>query len=180
MSELSLPFGVYRGTRGDLDLKFRVADDAARDVLITNDLVKLGHIIYHEVDDKHYKLKTYPTFGDLTGVEWEEIGGKSGSFELKTDSTTSITLSSADKGKVISADSSSAITFTIDTTSLTDIGDIAYVDQMGSGEVTFVASGVTLQVNASRELKTDGQFSRVAIHKTAATTYRVFGELKQG
>jgi hypothetical protein len=388
MAELSLPFGVYRATRGDLDLKFRVADDAARDALIDpQDLVEVGHIIYHEVDDKHYKLKTYPTFGDLTGVEWEEFGGSTdlpiisvdqgngvgyvisgrdetkfgnvgehsfdfsdtfdttgvmgatggwsfatgydnkatgdvsaafgrgnesrgfssatygtfnlasgnfsfaagvsgvasdwysvtigqallskttatcvfgqantdydttgmslnsgtkpvfivgngdttqtgdgfsyghgavtrsdalivyksgkiiapsldislitddkdlttkeyveslqGEFELKTDSTTSITLSSADKGKVISADSSSAITFTINTTSLTDIGDIAYVDQMGSGEVTFVASGVTLQYNASRLLKTDGQFSRVAIHKTGATTYRVFGELAQ-
>ena len=114
---------------------------------------------------------------DLTTKEYvESLQGK---FELKTDSTTSITLSSSDKGKVISADSSSAITFTVDTSSLTDIGDIAYVDQIGSGEITFVAgSGVTLQYNSSRELKTDGQFSRVAIHKTGTTTYRVFGELK--
>ena len=51
---------------------------------------------------------------------------------------------------------------------------------MGTGEITFVAgAGVTLQVNASRELKTDGQFSRVAIHKTDTATYRVFGELAQ-
>lgn len=119
--------------------------------------------------------ENFPVWSTCPLVEYQIKG----EFELKTDSTTSITLSSADKGKVISADSSSAITFTIEGASLTDVGDIAYVDQMGSGEVTFVASGVTLQVNASRELKTDGQFSRVAIHKTGATTYRVFGELAQ-
>ena len=114
---------------------------------------------------------------DLTTKEYVE--SLQGEFELKSDSTTAITLSSADKGKVISADSSSAITLTINTDSLTDIGDIAYVDQMGSGEITIVdGTGVTLQFNASRQLITDGQFSRVAIHKTGATTYRVFGELK--
>jgi len=114
---------------------------------------------------------------DLTTKEYVE--SLQGEFELKTDSTTTITLSSADKGKVISTDSSSAITVTIDTASLTDAGDIAYIDQIGIGEITFVAGiGVTLQVNAGRELITDGQFSRVAIHKMGTSTYRVFGELK--
>jgi len=77
---IDTPFGVRRSTRGDLDYKFRVADDAARDVLITNDLVEVGHIIYHEVDGAHYQLKAYPTFGDTTGVEWDDLGG-TGAYE---------------------------------------------------------------------------------------------------
>ena len=63
---------VFVSTRNDLDAKFRMADDTDRDKLITDDLIDIGHIIYHEADGKHYKLKTYPTYGSLTGVVWEE------------------------------------------------------------------------------------------------------------
>lgn len=64
---------VFVSTRNDLDAKFRMADDADRDKLITDDLIDVGHVIYHEADGKHYKLKTYPTYGSLTGVVWSSI-----------------------------------------------------------------------------------------------------------
>lgn len=65
---------VYRSTRGDLDEKFRVVDNTARDLLITLDLVDKGHIIYNESTSTHEYLKEYPTFGSLTGVLWEAAG----------------------------------------------------------------------------------------------------------
>ena len=57
MAELNLPFGIYRATKGDLDLKFRVANNSKRDELITLDLVEEGHLIFNESDGKHYSLK---------------------------------------------------------------------------------------------------------------------------
>lgn len=102
-----------------------------------------------------------------------------GEFNYGTSTSTSYTLVTGDKGKVKGFTSSSAITVTVATTSLTNVGDITYIDQMGTGEITIAAgASVTLKKNSSRQLKTDGQYSRVAIHKVGSATYRVFGELK--
>lgn len=122
-------------------------------------------------------LPTIPTNNNqLTNGANYQVEGE---FQLVSNATTSITLSSSDKGTVITPNSSSAVTVNITETSLTTIGDIAYVDQVGTGEVTFVAGGTaTFQINSSRQAVTDGQYSRVAIHKTSATAYRIFGELK--
>ena len=73
MTEFNLPLGIYRSTRGDLDLKFRVATNIARDLLITKDLVKEGHLIYNEEDKELQYLKSYPTFASVTGVVWEAV-----------------------------------------------------------------------------------------------------------
>lgn len=78
MAELNLISGIYRSTRGFLDLKYSVANDAERDLLITNDLVKLGHQIYHVSDDKIYYLKEYPTYQSLVGVVWGAIADING------------------------------------------------------------------------------------------------------
>ena len=104
---------------------------------------------------------------------------ETGEFEYTTTTSTALTLSYANKGIVKGFTSSSAINVTINSNSLTNVGDIAYVDQMSTGVITFVAGsgGAVIQKNASRQLKTDGQFSRVAIHKVTATAYRLFGEL---
>lgn len=72
---LNLPFGVYVSTRDFVDLKYEVLDDTARDLLITDDLVKKGKLIYHVTDDEIYRLKEYPTYGSLTGVVWVPLGG---------------------------------------------------------------------------------------------------------
>lgn len=81
---LNLPFGVYRSTRGPVELKFEVIDNSARDSLITNDLINRGHIIYHINDNEHYKLVTYPIIGNLVGVVWDTFGGSLTSSEIKT------------------------------------------------------------------------------------------------
>lgn len=83
--QLDLPFGVYVSNRIDLDAKFRVINDAARDSLIIKDIIKAGHIIYHELDKKLYFLKTYPTYGDTTGVVWEELVKEQSNGSFKKD-----------------------------------------------------------------------------------------------
>lgn len=99
MSTYDLTKPVKNNLRGDDTAKFRVANDSIRDALITGDLIKIGHIIYHELDGKHYKLKTYPTFGVLDGVFWEELGSSSINNTLTSDST--IESLSAAQGKVL-------------------------------------------------------------------------------
>lgn len=71
MATFNLPFGVYRSTRGDLDVKFRCIDNNARDSLITNDLIEEGHIIYNEAAGAHQYLKTYPMYGSNVGAVWD-------------------------------------------------------------------------------------------------------------
>lgn len=70
-------------TNKDVDAKFRIADNTARNLLITQDRVQIGHIIYHVADGRHYRLSEYPTLGSLTGVVWSEFGsGGSGDIQI--------------------------------------------------------------------------------------------------
>ena len=78
MTTFDLNSSVYVSTDDDLDAKYRVSNDTERDALITGQLVKIGHSIYHVADNKHYSLSAYPTIGSLTGAVWTEIGGGSG------------------------------------------------------------------------------------------------------
>ena len=84
----NLTKSVFVSTDADADAKFRVADTAGRDALITNQLIKVGHIIFLEAANQHYKLKNYPTKGSLFGVVWEGIG-------LVLDGVTSTSTSAA-------------------------------------------------------------------------------------
>ncbi|NIJ45073.1 hypothetical protein FHR24_001512 [Wenyingzhuangia heitensis] len=112
MATFDLTKPVKNNLRGDDTAKFRMANDAARDALITGDLIKLGHIIYHEADGKHYKLKTYPTFGILTGVVWDELGGSPLNNTLTSDSTTEALTAAQGKALKTLVDSKQAKTTT--------------------------------------------------------------------
>jgi len=81
-NSLNLPYGIYVSTDEDVDVKYRVADDSARDSLITYQLCKIGHVIYHVADNKRYVLTQYPTEGSLTGVIWEEIQSGGGGIPV--------------------------------------------------------------------------------------------------
>jgi len=98
---LNLPFGVFRSTRGDTDLKFRVADDSARNSLIINDLIDIGHIIYHIADNNHYKLDTYPTYGSLTGIVWKPVGNEKSSSITSTSEDTVATSKAVNDLKIL-------------------------------------------------------------------------------
>lgn len=73
-SSLDLQNGIDVGGDDALDRRYEVADNAARDLLITQQKIKVGRVILHTGDNQHYKLTTYPTPGSLTGVVWEAFG----------------------------------------------------------------------------------------------------------
>ena len=66
---------------------------------------------------------------------------------------------------------------TVNSSSLSNIGDTSEIENYGSGTITIYEGNATLKVNSSATLVMDGQYSRVAIQKMTATEYRVFGEL---
>lgn len=103
---------VYVSTDDDLDAKYRVANDTERDLLITNQLIKIGHTIYKESDNKKYLLSAYPTVGDATTAVWtdEGSGGGGGGDVLLT--TASQLISSAATYAV--GTSAGTVTLTVD------------------------------------------------------------------
>lgn len=66
-------YGIKRTDRGPLDLESRVANDAERDLLITQDSVEKGCIIWHEADQLFYFLSSYPSYANLAGVVWTNL-----------------------------------------------------------------------------------------------------------
>lgn len=73
MSKQIFPHSIEIKGNQDIDFKYRVANDAARNALITNNLIKVGHIIFNEADGKRWELLTFPTPGSLTGVTWGRV-----------------------------------------------------------------------------------------------------------
>ena len=73
MSKQIYPHSIEVKGSADLDKKYRVANDAARNALITDQKILVGHVIFHEADGLRYKLQTDPTTGSLTGVVWKRI-----------------------------------------------------------------------------------------------------------
>lgn len=73
MSKQIFPHSIEIKGSQDIDKKYRVANDAARNALITDQKIEVGHVVFHVADGLRYKLETYPTTGSLTGVVWKRI-----------------------------------------------------------------------------------------------------------
>jgi hypothetical protein len=89
---------------------------------------------------------------------------------------TTYLLSSADSGKILQFTSSSPITVTVPsglTSSQRYLGK-----QLGTGQITFVGSGATLNKAPTEYLKTASQYSVFAIDWTSSETYMVYGRLE--
>jgi hypothetical protein len=82
-------------------------------------------------------------------------------------------LVSGDAFKLIRS-TGSAITVTIP--DVLAIGDRVDFLQDGAGQITFTASGVTLQAKGGK-LKTAAQYSGATIIKVASSQYRLIGDL---
>ncbi len=169
-------------------LAFSTKTDAGatlkRMVISGDGKVIIGEISYAEDKlsiDGHIGNETVPTLArHLTNKAYVDSKSSLSTFKNQPEiSAASYAVVSGDNGKVIPFTRSSSIALTINQNSLIESGDICYADVIGTGELTITAgTGVTLQVNSNRQLKSDGQFSRIAIHKVGSSTYRVFGELK--
>ena len=99
---------------------------------------------------------------------------------LVSTATTAYTIIPANRSQLVRFTSNSVINVTVNTDSLTNIGDIAEIDQWGTNDLNIVAGTAILRKNIKRLLITDGIYSRVAIQKMSETEYRVYGELELG
>ena len=89
--------------------------------------------------------------------------------------TAAYTLVTADAGKVITVNSSSAVNVTVNGSLDLSTGERIDVIQTGSGQVTFLASSAT--VNGTPGLKLRAQYSAATVLCTGTDTYIVIGDL---
>jgi hypothetical protein len=98
--------------------------------------------------------------------------------DIDIKSGTTYVIAPDDDSKVLTFTGSSSIDVGVNINSLTNVGEIAEVEQYGTGAITISAGTATLRVNSNSTLVADGQYSRIAIQKmTSGGEYRVFGEL---
>lgn len=88
---------------------------------------------------------------------------------------TTYTLVAGDASKLVTLSNASAITVTIDGSLNLATGQRIDFAQTGAGQVTFSASGAT--VNGTPGLKTRAQYSACSLICTAADTYLLVGDL---
>jgi hypothetical protein len=89
--------------------------------------------------------------------------------------TAAYTLVSGDAAKLITVNSSSAVNVTVNTTTALATGQRIDIAQIGSGQVTVVASGVT--INATPGLKLRAQYSSASLFCLSSNNYLLVGDL---
>lgn len=104
--------------------------------------------------------------------------GASGTFASSQTidaKTANYTLVNSDAGKVITMDSSSALTLTVNSSLGLSVGQRIDIIQLGTGQVTVSASSTT--VNATPGLKLRARYSGASLLCTASNTYILAGDL---
>jgi hypothetical protein len=117
----------------------------------------------------------FEIFGDAVDASVYEIQTE---VELNSQTGTTYTLVSADRGKLVSLSNASAITLTIPTNSTTAFPTGTRIDiiQTGAGQVTVGGAGVTINSKSSNK-KLTGQGSAGSLIKFATDTWWLVGDL---
>lgn len=89
--------------------------------------------------------------------------------------TDDLVYSVSDAGKFVLMDKGSAVSVTVNTGLGLALGDSTDFAQLGAGQVTFVASGVTIL--ATPGLKISAQYGKASLIYIAADTYLLYGDL---
>lgn len=116
------------------------------------------------------------TFQNLNGMTMRLNANKQiiGNFASQIfDRSAGFTIQNSEAGQTIRS-TGGAITVTV--TDVLNTGDRIDFIQDGTGQITFAASGVTLQSKGGK-LKTAAQYSAVTLIKVAASQYRLIGDL---
>lgn len=125
---------------------------------------------------------TYQTAKVYNGTSWVDLAvsvSNATQRSITNVSTTTYTLSSADTGKALVMDNSSAITLTIplDATYNFVIGETFVIVQKGAGAVTVSpTSGVTLR-SLSNYTKTSGQYAEAKLTKISSNEWLLSGNI---
>jgi hypothetical protein len=113
---------------------------------------------------------TTPAAGTFTTLTADGIVLSSTGINAQTGTT--YTLQASDNGKIVTLSNASAITVTVP--SSLPVGFACIVIQLGAGQVTLSASGVTL--NGKNGLKTSGQHARIGLLEYASNVFNVAGD----
>ena len=104
--------------------------------------------------------------------------GATGTFAVAQtidNKTASYTAVGGDVGKIITMTVASGNNFTVNTTTALTVGQRIDIIQMGAGQTTVVATGVT--ISATPTLKLRAQYSAATLICTASNTYVLAGDL---
>ena len=136
--------------------------------------------------------RTYIYYNDGNTTQWVEFGnanvgptGATGATGAAGDWTTAQTLNAqtgttytvvnSDNGKLVTLSNAAAISVTVNTSTALSAGQRIDFAQIGAGQVTFVASSVT--INATPGLKARAQYSGMSLICTASNVYLLVGDL---
>ena len=89
--------------------------------------------------------------------------------------TSSRSIVAGDAGVILASNSSSSMTFTVDTSTALSVGQAVSIIRYGSGSLTIVASGVT--VNATPGLILRAQHSGATLVCLSSGVYALIGDL---
>ena len=102
-------------------------------------------------------------------------GGWTTGQVVNAQTVTAYTVPNSDNGKLVTLSNVSAISVTVNTSTALLAGQRIDFAQTGVGQVTFVASSVT--INATPGLKTRARYSAVSLICTASNVYLLIGDL---
>lgn len=94
---------------------------------------------------------------------------------INAQTGTTYTVLNSDKGKLVTLSNVSPISVTVNTSTALSPGQRVDFAHIGVGQVTFVASSVT--INATPGLKTRDRYSAVTLICTASNVYLLVGDL---
>ena len=94
---------------------------------------------------------------------------------INAQTGTTYTVPNTDNGKLVTLSNAAAISVTVNTSTALSAGQRIDFTQTGAGQVTFVASSVT--INATPGLKARAQYSAMSLICTASNVYLLVGDL---
>ena len=94
---------------------------------------------------------------------------------INAQTGTTYTVVNSDNGKLVTLSNASAITVTVNNATALSAGQRIDFAQLGAGQVTFVASAVT--INGTPTLKSRTQYSAMSLICTASNVYLLVGDL---
>lgn len=94
---------------------------------------------------------------------------------INAQTGTTYTVVNGDNGKLVTLNNASAVTVTVNTSTALLAGQRIDFAQLGAGQVTFSASGVT--INGTPGLKCRAQYSAATLICTATNVYLLVGDL---
>jgi hypothetical protein len=151
---------------GDVTISDTGVTAIASNVIVNADINSAAAIDYSKLNLSN----------NITTTDLQSGAARAGFNSTLRTITTSNTLVSTDLAKLIVANSSSDITVTVSTSATFNDGDRIDLLRAGTGEVTIVGSGIT--INGTPGYRLRAQWSSATLIRLSSTTWVAVGDLK--